>query len=152
MNTDTDFMQKAIELAKKASENGEVPVGAVLVKDGKIIGEGYNQPITHHDPSAHAEMIAIRVAGQQQQNYRLPDTTLYVTLEPCPMCAGLMIHSRIKRLIFGAYDPKTGAAGSMFSNIEDPRHNHQIEVEGGVLQEECSQLLKDFFKARRKNY
>ncbi|MEE9304406.1 MAG: tRNA adenosine(34) deaminase TadA [Thiotrichaceae bacterium] len=149
MNSDIDFMHRAIELAHRASDQGEVPVGAVLVKNGEIIGEGYNQPITRHDPSAHAEMIAIRAAGQQLQNYRLPDTTLYVTLEPCPMCAGLMIHTRIKRLVFGAYDPKT-AAGSMFSNIEDSRHNHQIEVESGILQKECAQLLKDFFKARRK--
>ena len=148
---DRVYMQKALQLAKKASIRGEVPVGAVLVKDNEIIGEGYNQPIASHDPSAHAEMIAIRAAGQFVQNYRLPDTTLYVTLEPCPMCAGLMIHSRIHRLVFGAYDPKTGAAGSMFSNIEDSRHNHHIEVKGGVLQIECSQLLKDFFQARRKN-
>ena len=144
-------MQRALVLAQQASAEGEVPVGAVVVKDGEVIGEGFNQPITHHDPSAHAEMIAIRAAGQHLKNYRLPDTTLYVTLEPCPMCAGLMIHSRIERLVFGAYDPKTGAAGSMFSHVQDERHNHTIEVEGGVLKEECSQLLKDFFKARRKH-
>lgn len=147
---DTNYMQHALALAEKASAMGEVPVGAVLVKGDEIIGEGWNQPIAHHDPSAHAEMMAIRSAGEMLQNYRLPDTTLYVTLEPCPMCAGLMIHSRIKRLVFGAFDPKTGAAGSVFSLVQDERHNHIIEVTGGILQDQCSSLLKAFFKERRK--
>ena len=149
MKTDTEFMQYALKLAQKASDMGEVPVGAVLVREGEIVGEGWNQPISLHDPSAHAEMLAIRAACNMLKNYRLPDTTLYVTLEPCSMCAGLMIHARIKRIIFGAYDPKTGAAGSMFSLIDDSRHNHQPEVVGGVLQKECSEILKSFFKKRR---
>ncbi len=150
-HSDEHFMQRALQLAEKAQAQGEVPVGAVLVKDQKIIGEGWNQPITLHDPSAHAEMLAIRAAGQQMNNYRLPDTTLYVTLEPCPMCAGLMIHSRIKRVVFGAYDPKTGAAGSQFSLLQDEKHNHHTEVQGGVLQEACADILKNFFRQRRNS-
>ena len=149
--TDSDFMLQALDLANKASDMGEVPVGALLVKEDNVIGRGWNQPIHLHDPSAHAEMMAIRDAGQQLGNYRLPETTLYVTLEPCMMCAGLMIHTRIKRIVFGAFDPKTGADGSMFSLINDSRHNHQIEVVGGVLQKECSEILKSFFRGRRKN-
>lgn len=148
--TDKYFIEQAITLANRAAHMGEVPVGAVLVNDEKIIGKGWNQPIKRHDPSAHAEMMAIRDAGLYLENYRLPDTTLYVTLEPCSMCAGLMIHARIKRVVFGAYDPKTGAAGSLFSLLDDSRHNHRIEVLGGVLQKECSDLLTLFFKERRK--
>lgn len=151
LKTDQHYMQRALELAQRARDQDEVPVGAVLVKAGKIIGEGWNQPISQHDPSAHAEMLAIRAAGQQLENYRLPDTTLYVTLEPCPMCAGLIIHSRIKRVVFGAYDPKTGAAGSGFTLLEDERHNHRPEVQGGVLQEVCSEILTGFFRERRKS-
>ncbi len=148
--TDSNFMLQALNLAEIARDMGEVPVGAILVKENEVIGKGWNQPIHLHDPSAHAEIMAIRDAGQQLENYRLPDTTLYVTLEPCMMCAGLMIHTRIKRIVFGAFDPKTGAAGSMFSLINDSRHNHQIEVVGGILQDECSQVLKSFFQGRRK--
>ncbi len=148
--TDQHFMQHALEMAQRATDQGEVPVGAVLVKANTIIAEGWNQPISLHDPSAHAEMLAIRNAAQQLGNYRLPHTTLYVTLEPCPMCAGLIIHSRIQRVVFGAYDPKTGAAGSCFSLLQDARHNHRPELQGGVLQEPCSTLLKTFFKQRRQ--
>ncbi len=143
-------MRHALGLAQKAAEQGEVPVGAVLIREGKIIGEGWNQPITLHDPSAHAEMLAMRVAGLAAGNYRLPGTTLYVTLEPCPMCAGAMIHARVERVVFGAFDPKTGAAGSVFDVLTDERHNHRIEVSGGVLQEECAESLRAFFRARRQ--
>lgn len=148
-NTDEHWMQYALSLADKAEAMGEVPVGAVLVKDDEIVGEGWNQPITLHDPSAHAEVMAIRAAGNSLENYRLPNTTLYVTLEPCAMCAGLMIHSRIQRVVFGAFDPKTGAAGSVFDTLIDQRHNHSIEVVGGILETECSNHLKAFFKKRR---
>lgn len=147
--TDESWMQHALSLADKAEAMGEVPVGAVLIKENEIIGEGWNQPITLHDPSAHAEVMAIRTAGKAIENYRLPNTTLYVTLEPCAMCAGLMIHSRIERVVFGAYDPKTGAAGSVFDTLIDERHNHTIEVIGGVLETECSNHLRTFFKKRR---
>jgi tRNA(adenine34) deaminase len=150
MDTDEQFMQHAIQLAHKAQSQGEVPVGAILVKDNKIIGKGWNQPITRHDPSAHAEIMAIRHAGQALKNYRLPDTTLYVTLEPCNMCAGMIIHARIKRLVFAAYDPKTGAAGSVFDTLTDPRNNHTVEIEGGVLEEPCAEMLRHFFRQRRK--
>lgn len=143
------YMHIALELAQKARQLGEVPVGALVVKDDQIIGQGWNQPILQHDPSAHAEMMAIRQAAQHLGNYRIPDTTLYVTLEPCPMCAGLMIHARIKRLVFAAYDPKTGAAGGQFSLLNDQGHNHQIEVIGGILEAQCSADLKAFFKERR---
>ena len=148
---DLFFMQHALQRAEKAYQKGEVPVGCVLVKAGKIIAEGWNQPITQHDPSAHAEVITIRAAGQQLENYRLPDTTLYVTLEPCTMCAGLMIHARIKRLVFGASEPKTGACGSVFNVLADERYNHQLEVEGGIMQEECVAIIKRFFAERRRS-
>lgn len=147
--TDADWMQYALSLAEKAEAMGEVPVGAVLIKDKEILGEGWNQPITLHDPSAHAEVMAIRAAGKSLKNYRLPDSTLYVTLEPCAMCAGLMIHSRIKRVVFGAFDPKTGAAGSVFDTLMDERHNHAIDIRGGVLEAACSDQLRAFFKKRR---
>jgi tRNA(adenine34) deaminase len=143
-------MRHALGLAQKAAEQGEVPVGAVLIRDGAILGEGWNQPITRHDPSAHAEMLAMRAAGSAAENYRLPGTTLYVTLEPCPMCAGAMIHARVERVVFGAFDPKTGAAGSVFDVLTDERHNHRIEVSGGVLEEECAETLRAFFRARRQ--
>ncbi|HHL18680.1 MAG TPA: tRNA adenosine(34) deaminase TadA [Thiothrix sp.] len=142
-------MHHALQLAKKAYQMGEVPVGCVLVKEGRIIAEGWNHPINQHDPSAHAEVMTIRAAGQQLKNYRLPDTTLYVTLEPCTMCAGLMIHARIKRLVFGANEPKTGACGSVFNVLGDERHNHQLEVAGGVMQGECVAIIKRFFAERR---
>lgn len=143
-------MQHALYLADKACEQGEVPVGAVIIKNDKIIADGWNQPITNHDPSAHAEIMALRYAGQEKQNYRLPETTLYVTLEPCMMCAGAIIHARVERVVFGAYDPKTGAAGSVFDVFADSRHNHQIKVTGGVLAEQCGDKLRDFFRERRK--
>lgn len=142
-------MRYALLLAEKAQAQGEIPVGAVLVKDNEVIGEGWNQSITLNDPSAHAEMMAIRDAGKRINNYRLLDTTLYVTLEPCPMCAGLMVHSRIQRLVFGASDYKTGAAGSVMDLVRDARLNHQIEVVSGILGDTCSQALSDFFKMRR---
>jgi len=147
--TDTYWMQQAIELARKAASEDEVPVGAVLVKDNQLISEGWNQPIQNNDPSAHAEMMAIRYAGQSLENYRLIDTTLYVTLEPCSMCVGAMIHARVKRLVFGAFDSKTGAAGTAINLINDVAHNHKIEVLGGLLETECKQLLQDFFRQKR---
>ena len=147
---DSIFMQRAYELAQQAEQYDEIPVGAVVVYQGEIIGEGFNQSIMLDDPSSHAEMNAIRQAGKHLNNYRLLDCTLYVTLEPCPMCAGLLVHSRIKRVIFGCHDLKTGAAGSVFNLANNPRLNHQIEVHSGTMQEECSQLLSAFFKRRRK--
>ena len=149
LNSDENWMRYALQLAQQAALQGDVPVGAVLVQDDNILGEGWNQPISLNDPSAHAEMLAMRTAGQTTANYRLPNTTLYVTLEPCCMCAGAMIHARIARVVFGAYDPKTGAAGSLFSVLNDPRHNHQVQISGGVLAEECAELLRTFFRERR---
>lgn len=145
-----NWMEYALQLAARAAAQGEVPVGAVLVRDGGVLGEGWNQPIAHHDPSAHAEIMAIRSAGLAAQNYRLPDTTLYVTLEPCVMCAGAMLHARVGRVVFGASDPKTGAAGSVFNVLSDPRHYHRVEVEGGVLQAQCADQLQAFFRERRQ--
>ncbi len=151
-HTDEYWMQKALELAAQAEQQDEVPVGAVIVKDNQLIAEGWNQPIQSHDPSAHAEMQAIRAAGQALNNYRLVDTTLYVTLEPCSMCVGAMIHARIGRLVYAAYDEKTGAAGSAIQLLHDPAHNHKIEVLGGVLETESRQQLQQFFqKKRNKN-
>ncbi len=146
---DQQFMAEALVLASQAEQQGEIPVGAVLVCDNKIIARGWNQSIQLHDPSAHAEMIAIRQAGATVANYRMLDCTLYVTLEPCPMCAGLLVHSRIKRLVFGASDLKTGSAGSVFNLVASDKLNHQIEVLPGVLAEECSTMLSAFFKRRR---
>ena len=143
-------MRHALSLADNAQQQGEIPVGAVLIKDNQIIGEGWNQCITLHDPSAHAEMMALRDAGKNMQNYRLVDSCLYVTLEPCTMCAGLLIHSRIQRLVFAASDFKTGAVGSLFDLLGDPRMNHQVEVNGGVLAKECGDKLSAFFKRRRE--
>lgn len=140
----------AMDLAAKAEAIGEVPVGALVVKNGEVIGQGFNQSITTSDPSAHAEMIALREAAKRLDNYRLIDTTLYVTLEPCPMCAGMMVHSRIRRLVFGAFDEKTGAAGSRMQLAAHPELNHQVEITGGVLQELCSAQISDFFRRRRK--
>jgi tRNA(adenine34) deaminase len=147
--SDEHFMRRALELARKAEAQGEVPVGAVVANDGVVIAEGWNQPISTHDPSAHAEMVALRAAGKSLNNYRLPGTTLYVTLEPCAMCAGAIIHARVERLVYGAADPKTGAAGSVFSLLDDPRHNHRVQIEGGLLAEESSALLQEFFRTRR---
>jgi len=144
------FMQRAIELARKAEAIDEIPVGAVVVHNNEIIGEGYNQSITLNDPSAHAEMIAIRQAGEKLGNYRLLDCTLYVTLEPCPMCAGLLVHSRIKQVIYASPDLKTGSAGSVFNLVANEKLNHQIEHRFGLYQEQCSSMLSSFFKRRRK--
>lgn len=146
---DERWMRHALMLAQRAQDEGEVPVGAVLIKDDEIIGEGWNRPITTHDPSAHAEMMALRAAAQQLGNYRLPDTTLYVTLEPCIMCAGAITHARVSRLVFGAADPKAGAVNSIYDVIAHPKLNHRIEWSGGILETECSSLLREFFKARR---
>lgn len=147
---DVKWMQHAISLAKHAESIDEVPVGAVLVKDNTIIAEGWNQPISKHDPTAHAEIVALRAAAQSLNNYRLIDSTLYVTLEPCSMCAGAIIHARIKRVVFGASDPKTGAAGSVFDILNTAKLNHVVEIEKGILEEDCAQLLKQFFKNKRK--
>ena len=146
---DTLFMQRAIELAAKAEALGEVPVGALVVYDGRIISEGWNSLITNHDASAHAEMQALKGAGKALENYRLLDTTLYVTLEPCPMCAAAMVHSRIKRVVFGAYDNKTGAAGSVMNLLSYEGVNHHVAFQGGVLAAECRAQLQAFFRRRR---
>jgi tRNA(adenine34) deaminase len=146
---DLHWMRHAMELARRGQTAGEVPVGAVIVKDNEVIGEGWNQPIGLHDPSAHAEMVALREAGKTLSNYRLLDTTLYVTLEPCVMCAGAIIHARIARVVYGARDPKAGAAGSVVDIFANPRINHHVTVEGGLLSAECGDLLSQFFKARR---
>ena len=147
---DEYWMRHALALSDNAQQQGEVPVGAVLVKDNNIIGEGWNQSISLHDPSAHAEMMAIREAGKNLENYRLVDSCLYVTLEPCSMCAGLLVHSRIHRLVFGTADFKTGAVGSLFDLLGDPRMNHHVEVKSGVLAQQCSDKLSAFFKLRRE--
>jgi len=149
-HSDIYFMQRAFELAQQAEQINEIPVGAVVVYQGNIIGEGFNQSILLNDPSAHAEMIAIRQAGKHLHNYRLLDCTLYVTLEPCPMCAGLLVHSRVSRLVFASSDLKTGAAGSTFNLVSNEQLNHQIMVTKGIMKEQCSQLLSTFFKRRRK--
>ena len=149
--TDLQFMARALELARHAQANGEVPVGALLVKDNQIIAEGWNQPIGTHDPSAHAELLAMREAARQVKNYRLLDTTLYVTLEPCAMCAGAMVHARIKRLVYAAADPRAGAAGSIFNIVQHEALNHRMEVVGGVMETECATLLRDFFRTRRQD-
>ncbi|WP_456373891.1 tRNA adenosine(34) deaminase TadA [Thiolapillus sp.] len=151
MKEGESFMQRALELAEYAEARGEVPVGAVLVLENEVIGEGWNQPIGRHDPSAHAEIMALRDAGQRQQNYRLPGATLYVTLEPCPMCAGAIVHARIGKVVYAASDPRSGAAGSVFDLLpSDRRFNHVTEAEGGLLAEESAQLLRQFFRARRR--
>lgn len=142
-------MQQALDLAAQAALAGEVPVGAIVVKDGVIIGRGFNQPIGQHDPSAHAEINALRDAARQLGNYRLPGCELYVTLEPCAMCAGAMMHARIARVIFGAADPKSGAAGSVIDLFSEARLNHHSEVVGGVLAEQCGRILSEFFAQRR---
>lgn len=150
-NFDQQMMRHALLLADKAQQIGEIPVGAVLVDErGDIIGEGWNLSIVNSDPTAHAEIVALRNAAQKVQNYRLLNTTLYVTLEPCTMCAGAILHSRIKRLVFGAADYKTGAVGSRFHFFDDYKMNHSIEITSGVLQEECSRKLSDFFQQRRE--
>lgn len=147
--TDEDYMREALLLAEQAAQVGEVPVGAVVVKDGQIIGRGSNAPISRHDPTAHAEIAALRDAAQRVGNYRLVGCELFVTLEPCVMCVGAMFHARIARVVFGATDPKTGAAGSVFNLFAESRLNHHARVEGGVLAAECGKVLSDFFAARR---
>ncbi|WP_444439656.1 tRNA adenosine(34) deaminase TadA [Pseudomonas sp. A6] len=147
---DREFMREAMALAEQGAALGEVPVGAVLVLEGQVIGRGFNQPITAHDPSAHAEMIAIREAAAAAGNYRLPGSTLYVTLEPCSMCAGLLVHARIQRLVYAAAEPKSGVVVSRGEFFAQDFLNHKVLVEGGVLAEECSAMLSAFFKARRK--
>jgi len=149
---DLNWMQYAMELAKNAESEGEVPVGAVIVQDREIIGEGWNRPISTNDPTAHAEIVALRAAGERIGNYRLPGSTIYVTLEPCPMCASAIIHARVGRVVFGAYDPKGGAAGSKFTLLPpDDRFNHRLECEGGLLEQECGDLLRGFFRNRRSS-
>ncbi len=143
------FMREAINLAQQAANRGEVPVGAVIVKDGEIVGRGSNAPIGTHDPSAHAEILALRDAAKNIGNYRLIDCDLYVTLEPCAMCAGAIQHARIGQLFFGAKDPKTGACGSVVNLMAEDKLNHHTEVVSGILENECGQLLSDFFKERR---
>lgn len=149
IHQDETWMRYALGLAQKAELAGEVPVGAVVVANDTVIGEGWNTPISDHDPTAHAELKAIRMAATQRENYRVIDATLYVTLEPCPMCAGALVHSRISRLVFGAYDDKTGAAGSVMQLCRHDALNHQLEVTGGVLALECATTISDFFKRRR---
>jgi len=146
---DQRWMAHALSLAQRAAAEGEVPVGAVVVKDDEIVGEGWNRPIGLSDPTAHAEIQAMRNAAANVANYRLPGTTLYVTLEPCPMCAGAMVHARIQRVVFGAPDPRSGAAGSVFNLLQGTPLNHQCDVSGGVMAEECGALLKGFFRERR---
>jgi tRNA(Arg) A34 adenosine deaminase TadA len=147
---DERYMRRALQLAEHAQDaEDEVPVGAVLVQDGQILGLGWNRNITLHDPTAHAEIMALRAAGEKQRNYRLPGATLYVTLEPCSMCAMALVHARIGRVVYAATDPKTGAAGSVFDTLVDARHNHRIQVQGGLLADESSELLRKFFRARR---
>lgn len=146
---DQEWMRYAIRLAQRAEQQGEVPVGALVVYENRCLAEGWNQPIQNHDPTAHAEIQAIRTAGQALNNYRLIDCTLYVTLEPCVMCMGAIAHSRIKRLVFGAFDPKRGAVCNALELSDAPFLNHHIEWQGGILEADCSSLLTDFFKAKR---
>lgn len=149
-NTDKHYMRLAMALAEKAAQAGEVPVGAIVVKDGVVIGQGSNAPIGHKDPSAHAEILALRDAAQHIDNYRLVDCSLYVTLEPCAMCSGAIQHARIARLVFGASDPKTGCCGSVVNLMAEAKLNHHTQITGGVLAEECAASLSAFFSARRK--
>jgi tRNA(adenine34) deaminase len=146
---DQSYMAEALALARAAGERGEVPVGAIVVKDGAIVGRGGNAPIAANDPTAHAEIAALRDAARALGNYRLQGCTLYVTLEPCAMCAGAILHARLARLVFGAHDPKTGACGSVVDLFAHPRLNHHASVEGGVLANECGKLLSDFFAGLR---
>ena len=151
MNNDEKWMALAIKQAVKADNEGEVPVGAVLVKDGQIIAQAHNQPISTNDATAHAEIQLLRAAGKLQKNYRLINTTIYVTLEPCAMCLGAMMHARIKRIVYGASDPKTGVCGSHVDLSSESFFNHEMEISGGVLEKECKELLQSFFKSRRKD-
>jgi len=146
---DRAFMLAALEQAREAQAAGEVPVGAVVVKDGEIIGAGFNAPISRQDPAAHAEILALRDAAKRRGNYRLPGCVLYVTLEPCVMCVGAILHARIERLVYGAADPKTGACGSVIDLFAEPRLNHHASVTAGVMDEKCAALLREFFAAKR---
>jgi tRNA(adenine34) deaminase len=148
-NDDKHWMQRAFELAKKAEAHDEVPVGAVIVLDDQIIGEGWNQPISSDDPTAHAEIMALRDAGKKIGNYRLANATIYVTLEPCTMCAGAIIHARLAKLVYSVDDPKTGACGSVFNLLQTEELNHKVEIEKGVMEEECRSLIRSFFKEKR---
>ncbi len=147
--SDVEWMRKAIALAKRAEAMGEVPVGALVVRDGTLLGEGWNRPISLHDPTAHAEILALRASGAAVADYRLGGATLYVTLEPCPMCAAAIAHARIARLVFGAWDPRQGAAGSAFDLVASEAMNHRVDALGGVLSAECGALLRGFFAGRR---
>jgi tRNA(adenine34) deaminase len=149
MSLDEDWMRHALGLAGRAAAEGEVPVGAVVVRGETLLGEGWNRPIAARDPTAHAEILALRAAAQVAGDYRLGGATLFVTLEPCPMCAAAIAHARIPRLVFGAWDPRQGAAGSVFDLVRAPEMNHRVDAFGGVLSEECGSLLRDFFAARR---
>jgi len=149
LQADTAFMREALAEAESATDAGEVPIGAVVVVDGEIVARGQNRVLRDIDPTAHAEIVAMRAAARAVDNYRLLECELYVTLEPCAMCAGAMIHARLKRLIYGASDPKAGAAGSVLEVLNHPRLNHQMEVTGNVLDEECGELLREFFRQRR---
>ena len=147
---DDHYMRRALELAEHArDEHEEIPVGAVLVRDGRVLGEGWNRSIGLHDATAHAEIVALRAAGARAENYRLTGSTLYVTLEPCVMCAGAIIHARIARVVYAARDPKTGAAGSVFDTLVSPLHNHRVVVDGGLCADQATEMLKEFFRARR---
>ena len=149
MDADLPFMQRALVLAAAAAARGEVPVGAVLVRDGIILGEGSNQPISRCDPTAHAEIVALRAAAAREGNYRLPGSTLYVTIEPCTMCVGAMIHARIGRLVYGAAEPRAGVVHSQLQLPDAGFYNHRIQVEGGVLADECAAIMREFFRRRR---
>jgi tRNA(adenine34) deaminase len=149
MSKHDKWMQRAFELAKIAEAQDEVPVGAVIVYQDQIIGEGWNQPISSDDPTAHAEIMALRDAGEKIGNYRLPDATIYVTLEPCTMCAGAIIHARLAKLVYAVDDPKTGACGSVFNLLQTEELNHKVEIEKGVMEEECRSLIQSFFKEKR---
>ena len=146
---DVDFMRRALELARRAALDNEVPVGALLVLDEEVIGEGWNRPIGCHDPTAHAEIVALRDGAQRMRNYRLEKTTLYVTLEPCAMCLGAVLNARVSRVVFGAWDPKAGACGSVIDLPREPRLTHRIDIFGGVCSDESAALLREFFSARR---
>ena len=149
--SDLEFMQRAMELAREAEKLSEVPVGALLVIDGEIVGEGFNAPISHNDVSADAEIQALRQACAHQKNYRLPNSTLYVTLEPCAMCAGALVHARVKRVVIAAKEPRAGAAGSIFNVLNNPKLNHQCELDFGLLEDQSKALLQGFFRARRRS-
>jgi tRNA(adenine34) deaminase len=151
MSTDEFYMAKALQLAQQAYAAGEVPVGALVVRDGEIIAEGYNQPISACDPTAHAEVVAMRNAASKINNYRLSDCDLYVTIEPCTMCVGAMVHGRIRRIVFGALEPRAGALQSQLQLMHQGHYNHSVDVRGGVLEQQCGDLISCFFRQRRKN-